>query len=74
MFGTGQLRNPDMYGVDASKPEGQAYYNSIVKMYADWGDFIKCDDISRPYYDIQKAEIEALRKASLSLPWENRLQ
>ena len=56
--------NPDMYGVDATKPDGQAYYNSIVQMYADWGvDFIKCDDISRPYGDVQKAEIEALRKA-----------
>ena len=56
--------NPDMYGVDASKPEGQAYYNSIVQMYADWGvDFIKCDDISRPYDNVQKAEIEALRNA-----------
>ncbi len=56
--------NPDMYGVDATKPEGQAYYNSIVQMYADWGvDFIKCDDISRPYDKEQKAEIEALRKA-----------
>ena len=53
-----------MYGVDATKPEGQAYYNSIVQMYADWGvDFIKCDDISRPYDNVQKAEIEALRKA-----------
>jgi len=56
--------NPDMYGVDATKPEGQAYYNSIVQMYADWGvDYIKCDDISRPYDKIQQAEIEALRKA-----------
>lgn len=56
--------NPDMYGVDATKPEGQAYYNSIVQMYADWGvDFIKCDDISRPYDRVQKAEIEALRNA-----------
>lgn len=56
--------NPDMYGVDDTKPEGQAYYNSIVQMYADWGvDFIKCDDISRPYDKIQQAEIEALRKA-----------
>ena len=52
--------NPDMYSVDATKPEGQAYYNSIVQMYADWGvDFIKCDDISRPYDKVQKAEIEA---------------
>jgi hypothetical protein len=56
--------NPDMYGVDATKTEGQAYYNSIVQMYADWGvDFIKCDDISRPYDDVQKAEVEALRNA-----------
>jgi alpha-galactosidase len=56
--------NPDMYGVDATKPEGMAYYNSIVQMYADWGvDYIKCDDISRPYDDVQKAEIEALRNA-----------
>ncbi len=56
--------NPDMYGIDATKPEGQAYYSSIVQMYADWGvDFIKCDDISRPYDNVQKAEIEALRNA-----------
>ncbi|HZK03857.1 MAG TPA: NPCBM/NEW2 domain-containing protein [Bacteroidaceae bacterium] len=56
--------NPDMYGVDATKPGGQAYYNSIIEMYADWGvDFIKIDDISRPYDDIQRAEIEAIRKA-----------
>ena len=56
--------NPDMYGVDATKPEGQAYYNSIFQMYADWGvDYVKVDDISRPYGDVQKAEIEAIRKA-----------
>ncbi|MFG0256132.1 MAG: NPCBM/NEW2 domain-containing protein [Rhodopirellula sp. JB053] len=56
--------NPDMYGVDASNPSGQAYYDSIVQLYASWGvDYIKCDDISRPYDDVQKAEIEALRKA-----------
>lgn len=56
--------NPDMFGVDARKPEGQAYYDSIIQMYADWGvDFIKVDDIARPYDDIQKAEIEAIRKA-----------
>lgn len=56
--------NPDMYGVDATKPEGQAYYNSIIQLYADWGvDLIKVDDISRPYDKIQQAEIEAIRKA-----------
>ena len=37
--------NPDMYGVQ-DIPQGQAYYNSIIELYASWGvDFIKCDDI-----------------------------
>ena len=37
--------NPDMYGV-RNCPEGQAYYNSLLALYASWGvDFIKCDDI-----------------------------
>lgn len=37
--------NPDMYGV-LNCPEGQAYYNSLLELYASWGvDFIKCDDI-----------------------------
>ena len=37
--------NPDMYGVRAV-PAGQAYYDSLFCLYADWGvDFIKCDDI-----------------------------
>lgn len=37
--------NPDMYGV-YDTPEGQAYYDSLLSMYAQWGvDFIKCDDI-----------------------------
>lgn len=56
--------NPDMYGVDATKPEGKAYYRSIIQMYADWGvDYIKVDDISRPYDAVQRAEIEAIREA-----------
>jgi alpha-galactosidase len=53
--------NTDMYGVDMSKPGAQAYYDSIVAMYAAWGvDFIKADDMSRPYH---QAEIEALHRA-----------
>ena len=37
--------NPDMYGV-RNCPEGQAYYDSLMELYAGWGvDFIKCDDI-----------------------------
>jgi hypothetical protein len=53
--------NPDMYGVDMAKPGAQAYYDSVYELIASWGvDFIKVDDLSRPYH---KAEIEAIRKA-----------
>lgn len=39
------LWNPDMYGV-RSTAAGQAYYDSLFEMYAQWGvDFVKCDDI-----------------------------
>jgi len=56
--------NPDMYGVDARLPASQAYYDSLIALYASWGvDYIKCDDISRPYDEVQRAEIEALRRA-----------
>ena len=56
--------NPDMYGVDMSKEGAQAYYDSLFSMYASWGvDFVKVDDIARPYDEVQKAEIEAIRKA-----------
>ena len=51
----------DNYTVDASKAGAQEYYNSIFDMYAEWGvDFIKIDDLSRPYH---KAEIELIRNA-----------
>lgn len=53
--------NTDMYGVDLSKEGGQAYYDSIVRLYAEWGvDFIKADDMARPLHG---AEIEALDRA-----------
>ncbi|HBF33050.1 TPA: alpha-galactosidase [Candidatus Sumerlaeota bacterium] len=56
--------NPDMYGVNMSKPGAQEYYNSVFTLLASWDiDFVKVDDISRPYDKIQKAEIEAIRKA-----------
>jgi len=52
---------PDMYGVDASKPAGQAWYDSILRQYAAWGvDLIKVDDMSSPY---SAREIEAVHKA-----------
>jgi hypothetical protein len=34
--------NSDMFGVVMSKPGAQAYYDSLVALYAQWGvDFIK---------------------------------
>lgn len=40
---------------------GQLYYNSIMDLYADWGvDFLKIDDLSRPFYT---DEIHMIRKA-----------
>lgn len=55
--------NPDMYGVDMSKPGAQEYYDSVFKLIASWDvDFVKVDDLSRPYFDHVK-EIEAIRKA-----------
>lgn len=56
--------NPDMYGVDVTKPGGQTYYDSLFAMYASWGvDFVKVDDIARPYDEGQRGEIEAIRRA-----------
>ncbi|MEO5913240.1 MAG: glycoside hydrolase family 27 protein [Luteolibacter sp.] len=53
--------NPDMYGVDMNKPGAQAYYDSIMEMVASWEvDFVKIDDLSRPYH---LKEIEGIRKA-----------
>lgn len=60
--------NPDMYGV-RDMPEGQAYYDSILALYASWGvDFIKVDDIChsrldpyRPYSG--RHEVEMLHRA-----------
>ena len=55
--------NTDMYGVDMSKAGAQAYYDSMVAQYAEWGvDFIKADDMSRPYH---KEEIAGLHQAIL---------
>ena len=55
--------NPDMFGVDMRKPGAQAYYDSIFALYAQWGvDFVKMDDMSRPY-DAHAAEIEAAHRA-----------
>jgi alpha-galactosidase len=54
--------NNNMYGVDTASAAGQAYYNSLIDLYAGWGvDFLKVDDIAAPPYRI--GEIEMIRKA-----------
>jgi len=54
--------NPDMWGVDTTKPGSQAYYDSIAELYASWGvDFIKADDMGSHLY--QPAEMKALSLA-----------
>ena len=52
-----------MLTVDTAKP-GEEYYNSLFQQFADWGlDFVKVDDLSRPYHS---GEIEAIRLADRS--------
>ena len=54
--------NPDMWGVDTTRPGSQAYYDSIADLYASWGvDFIKADDMGSHLY--QPAEMKALSMA-----------
>jgi hypothetical protein len=52
---------PDMYGVRGDTKAGQAYYDSIFRLYASWGvDYVKMDDTSAPYHT---AEITAVHDA-----------
>jgi alpha-galactosidase len=54
--------NYDNYGIDPNKPAGQAYYDSIARLYANWGvDLIKVDCISSHPY--KGEEIRMLREA-----------
>ena len=51
----------DMYTIVAGREGAQAYYDSILRLYASWGvDYIKVDNLSQPYH---AAEIEMIRKA-----------
>ncbi|MGP9536362.1 glycoside hydrolase family 27 protein [Brachybacterium sp. AOP43-C2-M15] len=53
--------NPHMVGIDHSVPGADAYYDSVLALYAGWGvDFLKVDDMLWPY---QAAEIEAFSAA-----------
>jgi len=49
------------YGINAAKNGAQEWYDSNLRLYADWGvDFIKADDMSSPY---ARREIELVRRA-----------
>jgi alpha-galactosidase len=54
--------NPFNYGLEASNPAAQAYYDSIARLYASWGvDFLKVDCIAdHPY---KGDEIRLISKA-----------
>jgi len=55
--------NTDMYGVDPDKEGAKEYYDSIFRLYNEWGvDFVKCDDIAREFPHAEK-ELIMLSKA-----------
>jgi len=55
--------NPDMYGVRQDHSGARDYYDSIFRLYAQWGvDYVKCDDIAREYPHCQR-EIELISDA-----------
>ncbi len=60
---------PDMFGVKGSTPAGQAYYDSIFRLYASWNlDFVKMDDTSAPYHtDEINAAHRAIEKCGRSI-------
>ncbi|AZP23071.1 glycoside hydrolase family 27 protein [Streptomyces aquilus] len=53
--------NSDNYGLNHDHPGAQAYYDSQVAQFAEWGvDFIKADDMLFPYHE---REISAYARA-----------
>ena len=54
--------NPFNYGMNVHSPAAQAYYDSIARLYAEWGvDFLKVDCISSHPY--KPAEIRMISRA-----------
>ena len=53
--------NTDNFGLDHRHPAAQAYYDSQLRLFAEWGvDFVKADDMLGPYF---AAEIAAYQQA-----------
>ncbi|MCM1541358.1 MAG: glycoside hydrolase family 27 protein [Blautia sp.] len=60
-FGNVCSWNGDMCGVDMSRKGAQEYYDSLFGLYAGWGvDYVKVDDIARPY---RREEVEGIAGA-----------
>jgi alpha-galactosidase len=58
--------NPFNYGLDAMKPAAQAYYDSLVRQFAEWNvDYVKIDCISSHPYKGEEIRLisQALRKS-----------
>ena len=58
------------YGLDATKPAAQAYYDSLAKQYAEWNlDFIKIDCISDHPYKAEEIRMfsEAVGKSGRAM-------
>ena len=53
--------NTDNFGLNHDHPGAQAYYDSQLRLFAEWGvDFVKADDMLGPYF---AAEIAAYQRA-----------
>jgi len=62
-----EISNPNvtcgdrMYDLKIEHPGAQAYYDSLLELYASWGvDYVKADNIDAPY---RPAHVEALSRA-----------
>ena len=45
--------NTDNFGLDHGHPGAQAYYDSQLALFAEWGvDFVKADDMLGPYFTV----------------------
>lgn len=57
--------NTDNYGLDHNHPGAQAYYDSQLALFAEWGvDFVKADDMLGPYFTSEIAAYQdAIRKS-----------
>lgn len=57
--------NTDMYGVDPAHPGAQDYYDSLFRLYAEWGvDYVKIDDLAASrLYGPHIAELALVRRA-----------